>query len=526
MMPSKKLLICLFSTVLLIQTLFCSMPTAPHIPIQPAQTQATSAVPPMSNEEQLLAQQLDSVFEELTKGMSENEKNQFFNELNTAMEEEIDKMSKMSEEELTKYIQDAEKEFQNLGVMPEMPAQTQPTQPTVMPQEAIRQPVPEKEEVKKPSRDMIPALDEIAARLDSFIQKANQVVEMAANFEKWGNKGKLHGWNPTMTWAVFKEKVEALKKKILEIKSLDPKSQRPKYLVDLTANEALCNNLNQFKTVLAKHEPGTQVPSFGLKKLSESSKNAFIAVANDCLEALIALNLPAELDKIIAKYEPTAKKIKEAEERAQQVALESSKRHPIRPGAMGTTVKGHEEAGYYQYGIPGAKPGYAPYQPMQPYMPEKIGEEGRKQAEEGARQQEKGKPGEKEEKKKDEKPGPSTKKEEVKDTEATKAIDRLCSDFLLKLEDAREEMQLNLTNMQGKAKSQNIKTLTDLAGSIKAATSKVSAATKVAKQADTLLSRLDSGPQKEKLTKCFKDVWSDFANDLNQWQNLAQRMAI
>jgi hypothetical protein len=526
MRTSKKLLICLFSTVLYIQTLFCAIPSAPHVPIQGAQ--ASSATPPMSNEEQLLAQQLDSVFEELTKGMSENEKNQFFNELNTAMEEEIDKMSKMSEDELTKYIQDAEKEFQDLGLTPEVPAQPQPAQHPVTPQEPIRPPVIEKEEVKKPSRDMVPTLDEIAARLDSFIQKANQVVEMAANFEKWGKKGKLHGWNPTMTWAVFKEKIESLKKKLLEIKSLDPKTQRPKYLVDLAANEALCNNLHQFKTVLAKHEPGTQAPSFGLKKLSKSSKNAFIAVINDCLEALLALNLPSEIDKIIAKYEPTAKKLKEAEERAQQAALESSKHHPIRPSTMATTVKGHEEAGYYQYGIPGAKPGYAQYQPMSPYLPEKAGEhEGKSKEEDGTKSQEKGKPGEKpEEKKKDEKPGPSSKKEDVKDTEATKAIDRLCTDFVLKLEDAREEMQLNLTNMQAKAKSKDLKSLTELAGSIKAATSKVSAATKVAKQADSLLSRLDNGPQKEKLTKCFKDVWSDFVQDFTRWQNLAQRTAI
>jgi hypothetical protein len=117
-------------------------------------------------------------------------------------------------------------------------------------------------------------------------------------------------------------------------------------LADLTAHETLCNNINQFKTVLEKHEPKIQVPSFGLKAISEDSKNAFIETINDCLEALLALNMQSELEKIIAKYEPTAKKIKEAEEKAQQAALEASKRRPATPAPMRTTVRYGEEQGY------------------------------------------------------------------------------------------------------------------------------------------------------------------------------------
>lgn len=521
MRASKKLLVYFFSAVLFIQCLYGSMPTMP--------TQAAAGMPPMSNEEQLLAQQLDSVFEELTKGMSESEKNQFFNELNTAMEEEIDKMSKMNDEELNKYIQDAEKEFQNLGLMPETPATTPQTQPEIIQPEPIRPPAPvvEKEEIKKPSRDMVPTIDEIVSRLDSFIQKANQVVEMAANFEKWGKKGKLHGWNPAMTWAVFKEKLETLKKKLLEVKSLDPKTQRPKYLGDLTADNALCNNLAQFKTVLAKHEPDVQAPSFGLKKLSKSSKNAFIAVINDCLEALIALNLPAEFDKIIAKYEPTAKKLKEAEEKAQQAAVEASKRHPIKPGTMTTTVR-KEEPGYYQFGTPGERPGYpSMYGPTQPsYMPEKIGEYKEEKGKEDGKPGEPGKGATQGEKKKEEKAGPTTRKEEVKETETTKAIDRYSHEFIAKLEDARECMNINLSNIENKAKAPDVKTISALTSAITECTFKVNLATKATKNANSLLPRVEKGPQKAKLIQSFKDAWSDVAKDFTRWQNTAQRIAV
>ena len=178
---SKGLLICIFSTVLCFNTIRAAKPAA----MPPMGND--NAMQPMNNEEQMLAQQLDSVFEELTKGMSETEKNQFFNELNTAMEEEIDKMSKMNDNELTKYIEDAEKELQNLGPWPEPEPQVQPAAPVVH-TEPAKPAEPVKEEPKKPSRDMVPAIDEIAARIDSFTQKANQVVEMSAYVRKMGQK--------------------------------------------------------------------------------------------------------------------------------------------------------------------------------------------------------------------------------------------------------------------------------------------------------------------------------------------------
>jgi hypothetical protein len=485
----------------------------------------------MSNEEQVLAQQLDSVFEELTKGMTEPEKNQFFNELNSAMEEEIDKMSKMNDDELTKYIEDAEKELQNLGPWPEK--EQQPTTPPATPTEPTKPTEPVKEETKIPSRDMVPTIDEIAARLDSFNQKANQVVEMSTIFEKWGKKGKLHGWNPTMTWAVFKDKVDSLKKTLLTIKSLDPKTQKTKYLVDLTANEPLCNNINQFRTVLAKHEPNVQTPSFGLKKLSKSSKAAFVAVINDCLEALLALNLQTELDKIIAKYDPTAKKIKEAEEKAQQIATEAGKGRPVAPGAMKTTVKRGEEAGYYQFGVPNQRPDYQQYGPTHSYTPEQraaFEEKGRGEDGSGSSSQDKedgkndGAKAGKE--KKGAQPGHSSRKEDVKDTEDTKYIENMYRQFQSQVTDALEYMRENLTGLQAQARSTDPKTVQALKKNLEEAKNLVHSAYKSARNANDTIAKLEKGPHKEKWTKNFRSAWSQVHKEFMHWKDAAQKAAL
>lgn len=169
-------------------------PVQPNGPMKGTE-KALPPMPPMSNEEQMLAQQLDSVFEELTKNMSENEKNQFFNELNVAMEQEIEKMSNMTDEELNNYIKEAEKELQDLGPWPEESIEKKPTPEPVAPTAPAK---PEKsigkeKDITKPSKDMVPTIDAITARIDSFIQKANQVVQMSSYFEKWGKKGNLQG---------------------------------------------------------------------------------------------------------------------------------------------------------------------------------------------------------------------------------------------------------------------------------------------------------------------------------------------
>ncbi len=93
-------------------------------------------------------------------------------------------------EQFTNYVNKLEADMKTYGLLPDQPTeiptvQPAPSEPTAKPVE-----VPHKTETKKPSRDMVPAIDGIIKHLDSLIQKSNQFVEMLptlANGEKKAN---------------------------------------------------------------------------------------------------------------------------------------------------------------------------------------------------------------------------------------------------------------------------------------------------------------------------------------------------
>ena len=87
-------------------------------------------------------------------------------------------------------------------------------------------------------------------------------------------------------------------------------------------------------------------------------------------------------------------------------------------------------------------------------------------------------------------------------------------------------MNINLSNIENKAKAPDVKTISALTSAITECTFKVNLATKATKNANSLLPRVEKGPQKAKLIQSFKDAWSDVAKDFTRWQNTAQRIAV
>ena len=296
-------------------------------------------------------------------------------------------------------------------------------------------------------------------------------------------------------------------------------------MADLTANESLCNNIIQFKTVLAKHEPNVQAPSFGLKKLSKASKKAFVSVINDCLEALLALNLQTELEKIIAKYEPTAKKIKEAEEKAQQEAVKASSLRPKTPAPMKTTVRRGEEPGYYEFGGIEKPAGYPPYGPS--YAPEKKAEAEEKGGK--AKEKEGAKPEGKGEAKKEEKKGPETKKEEAKETETTKKIENKAFEFGEQLTNALELIDSSryLKNLKAAVQpASTVKAIKDITSEIAGVTAAIQSSCKIVESASGPIADLPHGAQRDRLTKKFKDAWGQARGDLLNFRDIVRDVSI
>lgn len=247
--------------------------------------------------------------------------------------------------------------------MPEAPvAPIEQYQPTPSkPVEPIK-----KDDLKKPTRDMSPTIDAINVSLENFLQKTAQYPDMASNFEKWTTKRRIE-LGTGLTWDSFKDKVEKLKKSLYEIKAVDFKTQKPKYLPDLAANEGLCNNLEKFRSDLVRHEHDIKV-KFG-KPVTPESKKAIVEAINDCLSAISVLKIQDELEKIIVKYDPVAKKLKEEEEKREKSAVAVAQRRPGQPAPVRVSMGGRTEApGYYQEGLPSGERGHGGFGPS-PYMP-------------------------------------------------------------------------------------------------------------------------------------------------------------
>lgn len=483
-----------------------------------AMTEQFGAMPPMSAEEQALAQQLDSVFTELTKGMSDQEKDQFYAELNTAMEEEIDKMSKMSETDLNDYIQKAENELKSWGTWPEPsrepiaePAQPKPTEKGTDKEE------PKKAE--KPARDMGPTVDDIIAHIESFMTKISKMPGMDRFMEKWGAKGTIRNWNKNITWSAFKEKVDALKKSLYAIKSVDPKTQKAKHMIELGDQEALCNNLTKLRKNLATRESSIQVPP-PPKKVSKESKASIKVVIGDLLEATHTLNIAQELDKIIGKFDPTAKKIKEAQEQAAKQAEMEYRKLPAyaRQAAVASTSK--PEVGTYVHGgfegAPTAPAGFGAYQ-AQPREPESA----IKPTKKGGPEKGGGKKGGE---KKDAGKTVTTQKKEAKpatDVEkaALQSLAKLQSDINTNLQEI-ETLMVSETFEPSNVKIEKVKPTPQFLRAINELELSVAQLTTKVKTAHGTMGALNSEQKKESVTaiqkewKVYKDDFLDFPNSL------------
>ncbi len=487
------------------------------------QCESAAAVPPMTQDEQALAQQLDGLLGEMTKGLSEQEKEEFYGQFNNAMDEELDKIDRMDDEQFARYVQDAESKLADLSGFGAPLAEEQPVASALEPSVPASVEEPKKVETKKPeklSRDMTSTIDEIAARLLSFLQEADQVPEMAVNFKKWGQKGKLHNWKASLPWDEFRKKVEALESALGTIKSIDVQTHKPKYLTDLAAETSLCDNLVHVKDALAKHCPCTKVPSFGLKKMSSEGKAALIDVINDCLEALTVLDIPGALAKIIEKYEPTAHRIKEAEEKAQKAAMEASKRRPSQPGAAQHIVGHGGDEGYFNPNLlTGNQPGYHGYEGYGPsdYRAGQFGEtpgssagggegkggSGGGAAKDGKKGAETGKSPE---------GGKKDEKKEREDAEAFKALDAAYESSMSELEGFVERMESDeFWNDEGTLRAKTSAPTTEFITALESLTSSIKSfkRTQVSSKIHSRLTKL-KGESHTKQVKRFQALWRDY----------------
>lgn len=245
-------------------------------------------------------------------------------------DEDVKRYSEMSEEQLFAEMEKALAEVERASTpeaQPEYPPagiyqgeQEAPT-PTPTPTPAAKPAVSSNKQ-----QAAIQLIDTLLGHINKFLSKSQVMVGLPGKITSWIKEGKLKNWPASLTWNSFRAQVEELQAKLNKIKDKDTKSGAYKYLDDLIKDEGTYNNLVKLKNDLAKSEPKISLGDFGVDAMTSVSRQAVRDTLLNLQEALANMGVLAALDKLIEKYEPTAKKIKETEEAAQKKALEESRR--------------------------------------------------------------------------------------------------------------------------------------------------------------------------------------------------------
>ncbi len=280
-------------------------------------------------------------------------------------DEDVQRYSAMSEEQLWEEMQKAIAEVEKASAAearPEYPAaplyQGEQEAPTPAPAAPVAKPTPAQTNKQQMAIQTIEAL---LKHIANFSRKAQAIAELPVKITSWIKEGKLRNWPSNGSWNAFKAQLEEFEVKLNKIKDKDPKSGAYKYIEELIKDENTLNSLVRIKDALARSEPKIELGSFGIDKMSGTSRQAIRDVLVNLQDA-ISTNISAGLDKVIEKYEPTAKKMKESEEAAQRKALEQSR---MGRSPSYTTVGGYPKQdeyrgarGDYERGLDRYAPGY------------------------------------------------------------------------------------------------------------------------------------------------------------------------
>ncbi|HXW86604.1 MAG TPA: hypothetical protein VEK38_04655 [Candidatus Bathyarchaeia archaeon] len=201
-------------------------------------------------------------------------------------------------------------------------------------------------------------LENLIRRTNSFIVKTHTMLDIPAKVERWGRTRILSDWPENFSWNLFVATLEDFKQKLIKMLDKDPKTNVYKYIQDLIVDTNLNEHLRELSTLLDAEEDALETSSFGVEKMSKSSKKTLKNIINGYTKAFFSQKISENLDAIIAKYEPTAGKIRKEEEAATKAAQRRGSR--VHPEQM--SVGGYEDfnygSGYGGYDYGGGYGGY------------------------------------------------------------------------------------------------------------------------------------------------------------------------
>jgi len=285
---------------------------------------------------------MEELLSELFEGLSPEEQEKVLAEakvLGEAIENMSPEERKQLEDELENLFA-GEEELPIVSKKDTKPKKESPSEEKKIPEVPKKPLLTEKEQ--QAEKEVLTLLESLINRTNSFIKKAASMPLLADETEEWRKEKKIDVWPSDISWKKFKTQIEEIIKQLYTVKSYDVQTKEYKYIGDLVANKSLHTHLIKLQKTLNLHESSIEISAFGLKKISPESKQALQKVINGYSHALYTGNIAQEFDRVIEKYEPKAKKIKEVEEHAKEKAEKEAKKVQ----APGKIVVSREEKQY------------------------------------------------------------------------------------------------------------------------------------------------------------------------------------
>lgn len=167
----------------------------------------------------------------------------------------------------------------------------------------------------------------LARHIDSFLLKADNILELHSKVERWSRKGTLRSWGSDATFNSVMNGIRSFNSRIHEL--ADPHTNQG-YVQDVYKNEVLKNTLLNLYTALSTYERQIDANMFGMGDLGDTARDAVLRILETLGSSIKQHNIEAQFNTLKDAYKTADEKAREAQLGLQKKAEDASKK-PVRP---------------------------------------------------------------------------------------------------------------------------------------------------------------------------------------------------
>lgn len=257
-------------------------------------------------------------------------------------------LNQMSPEELDQLMQEVAQMAPELfGELPPEIANTPIVQPEKLTPEVPQVVQTVSLELSAAEAEALNYIETIIKHTNAFLVKINSNPDLPGTIERWGSQGKINNWSLVKTRAELFKSLDLLLNILFLAKEQEASNKNYIHLKEIAKVPELMNSLKGFSSALSEYEPKVEVQSFGITKIEKRSKDALKVVLDIFIKNLFTNSIYKQLEVVLAKYAPTAEKLKAAQKAIEERAQAQASRVAV-PGR--TVIGGQQDSSFDDYG--------------------------------------------------------------------------------------------------------------------------------------------------------------------------------